>query len=50
MKLLFSTPGICQNSLEYSELPASTLRVAPETKEAPGDRRKQTADETCKKK
>ena len=39
-------PGMAHMSLEYKLPPASTLSVAPETKEAPGDSRKHTAEET----
>jgi hypothetical protein len=35
---------------EYRLLAPSILRVAPVMKEAPGERRKQTAEETCKTK
>ena len=34
------------NNFEYKLPPQSTFRVVPEMKDAPGDRRKQTADET----
>ncbi len=46
VSIIFSIPGMAHMSLEYKLPPASTLSVAPETKEAPGDSRKHTAEET----